>query len=51
MRALLTGLLVACLVASASAQVIGPEVGVTGVVIPTPGPIGCGPATHMLMCT
>jgi len=51
MRALLPGLLVAGLVVAASAQVIGPEVGVTGVVVPTPGPIGCGPATHMLMCT
>jgi hypothetical protein len=44
MRALLPGLLVACLVVAASAQVIGPEVGVTGVVVPTPGPLGCGPA-------
>ena len=51
MRALLPGLVVACLAAFASAQVIGPEVGVTGVVMPTPGPLGCGPATHMLMCT
>jgi hypothetical protein len=29
----------------------GAEVGVTGVVVPLPGPIGCGPATHMLSCT
>ena len=50
MRALLPGLFVACLAASASAQV-GPDVGLTGVVVPMPGPLGCGPATHMLMCT
>src|SRR5262245_12079156 len=51
MRALLPSILLACLIAPVSAQLSGPEVGVTGVVVPLPGPIGCGPATHMLVCT
>jgi len=45
----LTCLLV--LVAAAVAQSEPPDVGITGVVIPTPGPIGCGLSTHLLTCT
>jgi hypothetical protein len=53
MNRTLTALALLLLALAAPAQVTGPgqDVSVTGVVVPLPGPIGCGPATHMLMCT
>jgi hypothetical protein len=53
MRTFIACLVVATLHAPAIAQSTAPgqAVGITGLVRPTPGPVGCGPATHMLDCT
>ncbi len=36
---------------SATCQSAPPDVSITGLVVPTPGPIGCGPATHLVSGT